>query len=236
MNNPRVAQFQLARGFTLIELLVVIAIIMIISGMLLPALSMARAKAREIACLGQMKQIGQSTLYYVEDYRTFPVGVNGLLDFTHCLENYVYPMVTPPAPIFDCPESLLNHPEHNLTYAVHPLVMPDFSTGRTPKGFNDVKRTSDVIMTMDACQKANGHAHGVLNAIPGILLDGDRANSELAIAGDFAGHGADGSDDNAGWPAWRHHKGFNANANFYDGHAAAFRIDNLREKNIKINY
>ncbi|MCM8771468.1 MAG: prepilin-type N-terminal cleavage/methylation domain-containing protein [Candidatus Omnitrophica bacterium] len=59
------------KGFTLIELLVVVVIIAILAAMLLPALSKARERARQAACMNNMKQWGLALEMYLNDYEGY---------------------------------------------------------------------------------------------------------------------------------------------------------------------
>jgi prepilin-type processing-associated H-X9-DG protein len=52
----------------LIELLVVIAIIAILAAILFPVFAQAREKARQTACLSNMKQMGTALIMYAQDY------------------------------------------------------------------------------------------------------------------------------------------------------------------------
>jgi prepilin-type N-terminal cleavage/methylation domain-containing protein len=62
-------------GFTLIELLVVMAVVAILMSVLVPALALARASARKIACMSNLSQIGMAIHSYSVEYEdSIPVG------------------------------------------------------------------------------------------------------------------------------------------------------------------
>jgi prepilin-type N-terminal cleavage/methylation domain-containing protein len=98
--NPRTGS---SRAFTLIEMLVVISIIMILAGMILPALGRARFEARKVKCLGQLKQMGVAILIYADAYgeggvESFPPWIT-LLGQSGGKQSYI-----PDGRVFICPE------------------------------------------------------------------------------------------------------------------------------------
>jgi prepilin-type N-terminal cleavage/methylation domain-containing protein len=61
-----------AQGVTLVELLVVLAIIGLLAAFLFPTISAARERARQGACLAQLRQIGQAFAMYRQDFGAYP--------------------------------------------------------------------------------------------------------------------------------------------------------------------
>ena len=80
----------------------VIAIIAILAAMLLPALAKAKAKAHEIQCLSNMKQLGLGMMLYVNDFKDVMPGWASGGDGWH-KEDWIYFRDTAANPVEDSP-------------------------------------------------------------------------------------------------------------------------------------
>lgn len=99
------------KAFTLIELLVVISIIAILMGIMMPALSRARAMAGRVVCATNLKTIGLVVEMYANDYNDMisePTPGSGSADGIHinydCRDWYLrYLPYTEDPKIYQCP-------------------------------------------------------------------------------------------------------------------------------------
>ena len=171
---------RLRAGFTLIELLVTISIIALLTGILLPALSSARATARNIQCISSTRGFAQAAYIYAQDYdRTLPparttsgVGTNWSFLLLEVMgtgngENQASSEVGNASNTFKCPEGIAQNASNDFTnhYASHPRLMPaltpgdiDPSTGQSFKLQKISKQVnpSSLLLFADAAQVESG--------------------------------------------------------------------------------
>ena len=131
-------------GFTLIELLVVIAIIGILAALLLPALSRAKASAKQSACVNNLRQVGLGIRLYAEDNRDIlPIAPNLTGDdiatnhaavfYKRLVKGYVGLSGTssPQDRVFACPADIFYYHFPSLTYvagSLHDQAASDYSS------------------------------------------------------------------------------------------------------------
>jgi prepilin-type N-terminal cleavage/methylation domain-containing protein/prepilin-type processing-associated H-X9-DG protein len=195
-------------GFTLIELLVVIAIIAILAAIIFPIFAQARAKARQITCTSNLRQIGMALMQYVDDYDEvmpasyFPqdeaASVTAESDPTHYYKwmDAIFPYCESER-IFDDPEDKESPPYHYRTgrdygsygqngayKSMYPYLIPPRSSSVETVHLSELEAPSQTVWVTDTNNADQTKPGGKLNGNYGIVWTTPADNPPIVKIGD----------------------------------------------------
>lgn len=151
MVNPTGMSQARRRGLTLVELLVVLAVIALLLALLVPAIGVARARARRARCKSQLHQIGVALRIYFDsqgfDHPVFPYAhaMPSASPDHRSIRDALAPFLEGDATVFHCPDDSTRFPVEGLSYRYNESLSgkPVIAYERVLEDFDPVHGTAN---------------------------------------------------------------------------------------------